>query len=1534
MALDLIQQSFNAGVWSPRLDGRSDLEKYYSACRQSENMIPTRYGPAERRPGLQYVAEVKDSSKATRLLPFKFSTVQAYITEFGDEYIRFFKDRGQIVGGAGTEDISALDAQVAHWKMNEEEGTAVDDAVAVVPHDGTASTDTINLTTAGKVGTGCFDLDGQYNVTVPDDAALSFDDSGSKPFSIIGWGYVTQQANLQVLLSKWDETTGAVAKEWRLSLTNERKLQLHLADTSADLSGDVVAHWKLNDDAADTNLICSLPQYTIDDANAGANTFTITGDGDLSTSFPDGSEFTVEGSTGNDGQYTVVSTTFAGAPDFVITVAAVADGTDDGTIAPHAGVASANTEDFNATGRINGALNFGGAKYAEIDDSTELSFGDKTNDSAFSIAAWIYVTHTGVGQVIISKRDDAKKEYVFFLTSTRLLQFVTYDESAGKNATVHTDAALDLGWNFVVATYDGTGGNTASSGMELYIDNTAINTTKATQAGYVAMENDLGQKVIIGAQKVGGAIANEFAERMDNVIIFDKELTTADVSVLWNDGGGTEDLASAVASPFAITDAVISIGWHLFGATYDSAGGAAAAGGIILYVDGVAVDSTATNDAAYTAMQAGASLVRIGAQESTGGSAENFWGDKIDEMSLFSDVLTPTEMASLYSTAAYEISSPYLEADLFGIQRIQSADVMYGFHSGYNPRKLKRFEHDLWELEDIAFDWPPFMTENITETTITPSGTVGTIELTATNPIFTSDHVGSYWLIKHNRTDNKIEHDFGAAIGVSGILVDVKGPWRMRTSATWTGVVEIQRSYDGILTLVLDAPGPAGGAWAADDIITGAAGETCIIVSAIDSTHYTIKQLSGSFTLGEILTNQSGNARDTDPTYPQYTGWHTLETVQSTDDQNFNITGNEELGDAYLRVECTSADDAALPIVLSCERFYHYGIVKITGFTSATSVTGTTTRTIGATDATKLWSEGAWSDERGYPSCGTFHEERLMLGGTTFEPHNLKGSKTDEWENFRLGTLDDDSVKYSLAANEMNAIRWLISKEVLLMGTAGAEWKLGSFDAGEPLTPGNPTVPRVQTTYGSKDIQAIMLANIVLFVVGGQSETAEGRVVRGAQFVFEKGESGGYDAPDYTTLAEHITESGIVSMAYQQQPEPVLWCVLANGKAIGMTFEPGQKIWGWFPVITDGLFKDVAVIPGVSEDEVWWIVERTLPDGTVTKNIEYFKPRDWGADQKDCFFVDSGLSFDGGSAITITGISQADPCVVTAVAHGKSDGDQVRIRYVGGMGEVRNRVFTVDSPATDTFALRDELDTVDIDSTAFTTFVASITGDTTDDSYDITNVSVADIAALSLGAPITGTGIPDDTTITALNDDRFTMSAKATFTDTSVTITIAGEVEQVDNTFSGLDHLEGKMVSVLGDGTVHEDVVVSSGVVSLTDYFNKVHIGLPYASRLMPMKIELQTQAGTSRAKVKKIGDIIFSFYNSLGCTFGTTAGTETIPFRKVSDALGQAVPLFTGEKAQTFPGGYELNGDIFVEQKQPLPLTVRSIAVSLQLYG
>lgn len=88
--------AFNAGKWSPLLEGRQDLSKYFVALRQMRNFYPKVQGPAVRRPGTRYVETVKDSSTAVRLLPFEFSVEQAYIIEAGDLYFRFYRNYGRI----------------------------------------------------------------------------------------------------------------------------------------------------------------------------------------------------------------------------------------------------------------------------------------------------------------------------------------------------------------------------------------------------------------------------------------------------------------------------------------------------------------------------------------------------------------------------------------------------------------------------------------------------------------------------------------------------------------------------------------------------------------------------------------------------------------------------------------------------------------------------------------------------------------------------------------------------------------------------------------------------------------------------------------------------------------------------------------------------------------------------------------------------------------------------------------------------------------------------------------------------------------------------------------------------------------------------------------------------------------------------------------------------------------------------------------------------------------------------------------------
>lgn len=96
--------SFNAGQVSPLMEARADFEKYNSSCRTVENMLVTVQGPVLKRPGTKYIAAAKSGS--VRLIPFEYSTDDAYVLEMGNAYIRFYRDGGQILDGGDPYEIT------------------------------------------------------------------------------------------------------------------------------------------------------------------------------------------------------------------------------------------------------------------------------------------------------------------------------------------------------------------------------------------------------------------------------------------------------------------------------------------------------------------------------------------------------------------------------------------------------------------------------------------------------------------------------------------------------------------------------------------------------------------------------------------------------------------------------------------------------------------------------------------------------------------------------------------------------------------------------------------------------------------------------------------------------------------------------------------------------------------------------------------------------------------------------------------------------------------------------------------------------------------------------------------------------------------------------------------------------------------------------------------------------------------------------------------------------------------------------------
>lgn len=388
-----------------------------------------------------------------------------------------------------------------------------------------------------------------------------------------------------------------------------------------------------------------------------------------------------------------------------------------------------------------------------------------------------------------------------------------------------------------------------------------------------------------------------------------------------------------------------------------------------------------------------------------------------------------------------------------------------------------------------------------------------------------------------------------------------------------------------------------------------------------------------------------------------------------------------------------------------------WGIVVITGYTSSTVVTCDVTRSLTNTNAKTAWRMDLWNEFEGYPGVVTFHEDRLCYSGMENYPQRVDMSETGEYESFAPTELDDEiiasnAVSFTLNATDVNAVRWMLSDEKgLILGTVGGEWIVRPSSQGEALTPTNVTAKR-STTFGSAAVQAIQLGKAGLFV------QRAGRKIREITYYFDVD---GFRAPDLTVLAEHVTTSGVVEMARTKEPQPILWCARTDGVLAGLTYEreTGSFKAAWHRHIiggqsdaagTDSIVESVAAIPSENgnRDDLWMIVQRYV-DGGVVRYIEYLtKIFDDATEQKDGFFVDSGLTYDNPK--TITGISQADPAVVTA-ANDFNNGDKVLISAVKGMTDVNTESYLVQSATTASFEITD-LTGNDIDSTAFGAYVS------------------------------------------------------------------------------------------------------------------------------------------------------------------------------------------------------------------------------------
>ena len=549
---------------------------------------------------------------------------------------------------------------------------------------------------------------------------------------------------------------------------------------------------------------------------------------------------------------------------------------------------------------------------------------------------------------------------------------------------------------------------------------------------------------------------------------------------------------------------------------------------------------------------------------------------------------------------------------------------------------------------------------------------------------------------------------------------------------------------------------------------------------------------------------------------------------------------------------------------------------KITAFTSATVVTVEVLVALTGNGST-TWSLGAYSDTTGFPRAVSFFEQRLIYGGSTDFPQTIWASQSGLYNNFDVGDSSAaNSFIYTIAANKVNVIRYLAPARDLIIGTAGGEFQVGR-PTGEPLKPDNVNIKQ-QTSYGSHTTPPQQIGSTILFVQRQQ------RKIREFSYRFE---NDAYAAPDMTILSEHLTEGGIVDVEYAQEPSSIYYAVRTDGQLLGMTYQREEEVVAWHRSVIGG--RNTACTVTVTDYDNITVGSRlvlTKSDGTSVT----FTSETAGS---------SSPSETLGFRPNTNNNTTADNIFTAINAHAD---------------------FTVANPASNVVTITE----TDPQSTGFLTI-------TTTDSTRLAVTSEAHAKVTSVASIAETTEnqvymiverIVDGSTVKYVEYKDPTLNM-----DSGLSGTVTGASTKV----TALDHLEGQKVQILIDDAVYPAQIVTNGAVtvSLPSTFSDktIEVGLGYVSTLKTMRPEGGSQAGTSQGRKKRYNEIIVRLLK----TVGATINGDQIPFRTSANAMGESITEFTGDKRVTNLG-WDRDGQIVVQQTQPLPMTVLGITGTLMV--
>lgn len=525
-----------------------------------------------------------------------------------------------------------------------------------------------------------------------------------------------------------------------------------------------------------------------------------------------------------------------------------------------------------------------------------------------------------------------------------------------------------------------------------------------------------------------------------------------------------------------------------------------------------------------------------------------------------------------------ELPSPFTAAQIRAVQFKQINSELRLTHIAVPPQTLTYTGLNIpWTMAATAFKYPVLRDQNAVQASVlSVAATTGATTLTASVAgTFNAGHVGSFWELQHLRPSASVILDMnnqtiGATVYSSNIPMN--GAWTFTTSQFWYGMVQVQRSVDGGTT------------------------------------------------------------------------WNVIREFTAKSDQNFSTSGTEgapQIGlpailyriayvkagapfDAAVWVGSPPSQYAYAQATLESQDAYIAGIVQVTAFTDSQHVSALVIIPPQSTAPTYLWSEGAFSTYRGFPTAIGLYEQRLLYSGTLAQPNTIWGSVTGDFDNFQFSGNDDGAVAFQPAVCQQNPTAWLQSIMRIHLGTTGEEIIMASGNFDEPLTPSNVTM-RAQSFYGSAPLQPLQMQNSLLFVERNGFRVREMREL--SPYVAPTD----FSAPDLTLMSEHITQPGIVEMDFGRLPDPLAYFIRSDGVLAVCTYNREQNVTAWARYVTSGLYETVAAIYGSPADVVWVGVARTIA-GVTSRFIEAFT-----TDPAEYPNIETNVMLDCATTVTVVG---------------------------------------------------------------------------------------------------------------------------------------------------------------------------------------------------------------------------------------------------------------------------------------------------------